>query len=331
MSVLLLLAGMGLQAWVWSAALGFWSAIPWIGLVLMHVVSAVLLTVGAPILLPPRFRPSATGAMAVVASVCLALPVLGPLVLLLAAWHLWRRDEGKAESMRILELPMPAFDGNLSHAKHMRVMGMARRAVRSAMPAEKKLYALMSLGTLPSAQSTRLLREALRDPEDEIRLVAYTLMERQEQLLTSRLVALQDRLEKAAPGEDQHLLRQRVVELQLELLHRQLAQGEWAQTLQAQAQQLALQAVQAHPDDAVPHLQLGRLAWLRADDGAAREHLERAAALGATPSRTVPYLAELALRDKDIPRLRRSLAALDPAALSPSLQRLRHFWTDRHA
>ena len=322
------------QGQAWGTALGLWSAwgaAGWTGALLAHAASAPLLALGAWLQLPPHLRTPRAQVLAVLLSLCLALPGLGPLTVLVAGPLLRRLQRPADADTRIQRLGLPAFDGNLGHASRLRVTGMAPQALRGTLPADKRLQALMSLQSLPSAASTALLRQAMRDPEDEVRLFAYTLLDRQEQQLTRQIAQLQQGLDAGAHGGQRQRLRRQRLDLQLELLHRDLAQGDWRQLLLAQALAQAHEALHETPNDATLHLQTGRLQQLAGDSEAARRHLERALALGAPPSRTHPYLAELALRRRDPAQARHWMAGLDPHALSPRLQALRRFWLPDHA
>lgn len=326
----LLVAGLLLQGLAWALAWPAPTAAPWPVIVLTHAASCALLALGAVAQLPTRLQHARSAATGWFATVCLVLPGLGPLALLLGLWRLRQPDAVTAEPVPPVSLGLPAFDGNLGHATDLRLVGMARRALRSPMPAGRRLQALMSLQSLPSAAATALLREALRDADDEVRLVAYTLMDRQEKALMGHIQTLQARLEATTGTAPRQPLLRQLIELHLELLHRHLVQGDWRQRLTRRALDLCTQALQHDPRSASLHLLQARLQTLNSEPDAARQGLERALQLGAAPSRTLPYLAEQAYQAGQPALVRHWLAQLDPAALSPNMQRLRAFWMNAH-
>jgi len=211
---------------------------------------------------------------------------------------------------------------------------MAARALRTPMPTEKKLQALMSLQEQPSAASTRLLREALTDGEDEIRLLAYTIVDRQEKRLMNQIIRLQARLEEALKTAPTGIMAMRLLhqlsELHWEMIHRHLAQGELSRFLLKRGLQHADHALALDPEAIPLRLLRARLRLRLGDRAAAREDLQTAHALGAAPSQTLPWLAELAFREGDFRQLRAWLAQLGDDALSPRLRRLRRMWVRGH-
>lgn len=329
-SLLPLAAGLLLQGLAWVLAWQVPATQPWSTVVLSHVASCGLLALAATALLPTRLQRSRSATWAWFATLCLVLPGLGPLALMLGLWRLHRPDTAATEPVPPASLGLPVFDGNLGHATDLRVVGMARRALRTPMPAGRRLQALMSLQGLPSAASNALLREALRDADDEVRLVAYTLMDKQEKALMDDIHGLQKRLDAAPGGTARLPLLRQTIELHLELLHRSLVQGDWRQQLIERALHLCTEALQRDPRSASLHLLQARLQGLQGDQVGAHQGLERALQLGAAPCRTLPYLAEQAYLRGEPARVREWLRQLDPAALSPKMQRLRAFWVSAH-
>ncbi len=306
----------------------------WMLIILCHALLSVLFALALRRTLPARFQQPRRAMTGFLFAMFLALPGVGPLILLLSGFYLRTRPARFERERDLAQIDLPLFDSNLRKSGGQRVVGMAARALRTPMPTEKKLQALMSLQEQPSAASTRLLREALTDGEDEIRLLAYTIVDRQEKRLMNQIIRLQARLEEALKTAPTGIMAMRLLhqlsELHWEMIHRHLAQGELSRFLLKRGLQHADHALALDPEAIPLRLLRARLRLRLGDRAAAREDIQTAHALGAAPSQTLPWLAELAFREGDFRQLRAWLAQLGDDALSPRLRRLRRMWVRGH-
>ncbi|RFO94864.1 hypothetical protein DIC66_21245 [Rhodoferax lacus] len=226
------------------------------------------------------------------------LPVLGMVgMLLLVVPALGRRAE-TAAALPWRQLPTPELPAKapLHGAAHGLFGSRNLDAIlHNASRPTARVAALLGTLRLPDVQAAVLLRKALKDKNEEVRLLAYALLNRKEKAVEARIHGLRQALEIATPG-------------QACTHHRALAHAYWelyllsAQHVASGAQVLSY--VCEHARDALEHraedggLQflLGRALLRQKQWGMARQAFQDAESAGMEPRRTLAYRAEIDFR-----------------------------------
>ncbi|RKG66502.1 hypothetical protein D7V80_19420 [Corallococcus sp. CA054B] len=156
----------------------------------------------------------------------------------------------------------------------------------------RRLEALLMAGQLPGALGVSIVQGALKDPADEVRLLAHSLLESRERELYAAIAADTAALEQAGE-EERPRLQSRLAFRHWELVHTGLASGEVATHLLSEALTFA-EAACVREEDAGLRLLTGRIHLRRGDAAAARVALTRALELELAPHLVLPYLAEAA-------------------------------------
>ncbi len=234
-----------------------------------------------------------------------------------------------------------------------RAAGRRRGEAANAAAADtRRLSALAALHAMPARSTSPLLRALLEDSVDDVRMLAYGMLEAAEQRLTRQILQAQDCLHALADGDpaSRAAAHEHLAQLHWELVYQNLAQGDVRIHTLDQADrhaEAALQALSEAPGattlyvraadgsgvaSPVPSLwQLrGRLALARRDPAAARAALQRATALGFPRERALPLLAEAAYLEGDFAAARGAMRSLGQAASLPplpQLQPLLRYWT----
>lgn len=298
----------------------------WIPLIASHAGGSVLLATFLRTLLPASLRQPRIGVIGLLGTFCFALPGVGVAMLLAIGIYLRVVPPRPFAATGFDRLTLPDFDPNLQRNVQQRVTGLANQAIQNLLPAEKKIQVLLSLQEQSGAGSAQMLREALRDGDDEIRLLAYAIIDRKEKSLMQHILDGHARL-KTLIGDDQRLGElKRLSDLYWELLHQGLAQGDLRQYTQERALAITEEALSLQPTSVALRIRRARLHLLGGNHALAFDDLEWSHASGAAASQTVPYMAEIAFRRRDFGRTRDLLAQLAPHALSPRLRRLVDLW-----
>ena len=167
------------------------------------------------------------------------------------------------------------------------------------------------------------LWRALEDPEEDVRLLAHSLLESKSRAADRRIHELSRELEAAQP------FRRAAIHRRLALEHWELAwlglvQGEClGHTLEA-ARLHALAALEGDRDVGPLHLLLGRIELRRGKAREAATTLLRAAELGLPAKVLRPYLAEAAFLARRFDIVRRQLAGAVGA--NETVDRVRRYW-----
>jgi hypothetical protein len=181
---------------------------------------------------------------------------------------------------------------------------------------------------LRTRASVGLLRLALRDPVDDVRLLAYAVLDAREREIQVEIQALSSRL--AAPGERPLplSLHARLAELYWELVYQELVGGE----LLAHC----LDKVLDHTGRALAARDMPRMAFLAGRallrlgrPGEARTALIGAFERGLPMEILGPYLAEAAFQERRPQEVRRQVATFEGRArYRPALARMIQPWAD---
>ncbi|MEO5660085.1 MAG: hypothetical protein ABIQ90_09830, partial [Polaromonas sp.] len=148
--------------------------------------------------------------------------------------------------------------------------------------------------SLKDQHAVPLLRLALKDPEDDVRLLAYTLLNRKEKTIEARIS--ERRAQLGSGGSASHIFLQ----------HKALAHDYWALAhlgasggstlllLCAHAHEHAQAALQHCPQDGGLQFLLGRILLIEMQLDTASDAFENARQAGIDARQTEPFLAEVA-------------------------------------
>ncbi len=230
--------------------------------------------------------------------------------------------------------------------------GFRSRLLSQSIPSPHRLQSLLALKARATPDGNRLIREVLRDPADELRLMAYGTLERREMDFQKAIAAAKSALaatfatpsaarrEKPdlhpMPGED--ILRERrrfayrrLAFLHWEMTYQELAEGELAQYYLAQALAAADQALALNAEDGELKILKGRILARMGNWDLAWQTLSEAETSDGQGAGMLPHRAELAFMRGDFVATRNLLAQVRetrgreydvPKALEPVLR----FW-----
>lgn len=287
---------------------------------LLHAAAALTAGLAVTALLAPGARRARLSLLPLAFALLFALPVIGlPLTLLwLMGVH---RLRARHRAASFAEVSVPPFDIHLATPPRFRFTGAGGMLANPRVPVDTRVGALLALSRVPGRIATPLLRSVLACSNEDVRLLAYGLLDAREKRLNA---AIHEALTRyAAGGEDRRALAERLAELYWELVYHGLAVGD--------VRRHALERCLAYADEVLAAGPHAEMALCKARALHALGRLEEAAAIYRTldqlpASRVLPYLAELAYDQGDYVTARAMLARLDPAATAPRLAAVVRYW-----
>jgi hypothetical protein len=294
-----------------------------------HAGASALIAIAATQFLPTRYRRQRLAAALYFFSGCFFVPVLGFLALLLSilvANFLPRL----ARRLPIIEIPVPVFAAQAGRAP----TSLGEGGIRIRLEDEKagmdtRLRALLAVQALPIRVASPLLRQLLGDAVDDIRLVAYGILDSHEKQLNARIHAEQGRLANGLTGKPLQVALERLAELYWELIYQGLVLGDLADHAATESARYLGEAMALAPDDAGLWALRGKLAQYHKDFAGATAAFARAVTLGLPKSRTLPYLAEIAFLQRDYTAVRSVLGEMRAGQLPAKLAPVVEFWCPR--
>jgi len=167
--------------------------------------------------------------------------------------------------------------------------------------------------------ATALLRRALADRDEDVRLVAHAVLESRQRIAYR---SVQDAAAHHGAGEP--AADRRLAAAHWELARTELADGECLAHALASARHHARAAAARDPQCAQLALLVGRIELRDGEPAAAETALSRAVELGLPPAIAAPYLAEAAYLRRRFERVASRLAG---AGAHPALARIRSYWS----
>jgi hypothetical protein len=186
----------------------------------------------------------------------------------------------------------------------------------------ERFRAALRARALPTRAAVGLLRAALSDENDELRLFAFSYIDRVQSNLEARTTELEHSLALGAPI-NQSRLALALAEAHFEAAYLGLTEGSARRHSLEQARIHAQRASELSPHSAAAAWLLGRIQLTAGEPTSARDHFLRALSQRFPEGRVLPYLAECAFHMRDFPALRRYLRLAQP---EPSLQKIVETW-----
>ncbi|MGN6141677.1 MAG: tetratricopeptide repeat protein, partial [Ralstonia sp.] len=223
---------------------------------------------------------------------------------------------------------LPVFVAHLiSRVTHGGGARLRAQLSNERAPVQSRMTALVAMQSMPTRTASPVLRDLLADPVDDIRLLAYGMLDNAEKVLTQKILAELPRLEEANTPEARYDINKRLADLYWELIYQNLVQGDVYRYTAEQVERYASAALDIQPDNAALWYMRGRLALSRREPDVAESHLRRAESLGFPRDRLLPPLAEACYLRRDYAGARAALAQFSSRSPLPLLRPLLRYWT----
>jgi len=293
-----------------------------------HAAACLLFSLALLKLLPARYRRPAFASCLFVFTTIVVIPVLGMIGFLLCIVPSLRHqcltprvDDWTHSGVRSLPLQPVKPRGLAGISRACELAG----PLQYAADPMHRTAALIATLSLKDQEATPLLRLALKDPEDDVRLLAYGLMNRKEKTIEARIRDRNAQLGCCAP--DQGFLQ-----------HKALAHDYWALAqlgvsrgstwllLCACAHEHVQAALQLRPQDGGLQFLSGRLLLIEMKLDAASDAFEHARRSGIDPRQTKPFLAEIAFLKRQYSDVNKHLVQAGSGRSRFRLNKVSTYW-----
>ncbi|MGZ8229542.1 MAG: tetratricopeptide repeat protein [Burkholderiales bacterium] len=298
-----------------------------LGFLAVHGVASLCLAAFLSAALPPHFRRPVPPIILLLFVFSFFIPILGligQLIAVIVAKYLPRL----VPELPFAEIPPIEFEFPPREIRERTKYGPGGLASRLRDPGigkEARFKSLLALQGMPPRIANPLLQEMLGDPADEVRLVAYGILDNQEKSINQHI---HDEFGKLAATEARELrlisLR-RLAELYWELVYGGLVHGDVRQYALGETNRYLDQAMQIAPDDAGLWFLKGKLLLVQRDPPA-EAAFHRAVANGLDESRVLAYLGEIAFERRDYAEVRRIFSSLSEGQYAPRLKQAVKYW-----
>lgn len=289
----------------------------------IHGFAAALMATGVWLLFPRGFRNPRKLSWLLTFSLSFFVPVLG-LVGIIGGVLVGYMLPAPRGPETFVEVPSPAFTPVPAPAGGgFRQEDLKTLLLSSEASTELRLQGMLTVRNMPTRATGGVLRETLGDRVDDVRLLAYGILDQKEKALTQRIDRALQLLESAGPARHYRLYR-RLAELYWELHFQDLVQGDIRDLALQRTARFIEQALGENDEDGGMWLLRGRVMMCYEHLAAAEQSFNRALKVGLSPSRVNPWLAEVALWRGQYAKARALMSAIADDTrfnnLSPSVQ-----------
>ncbi|WP_460132200.1 HEAT repeat domain-containing protein [Pseudomonas sp. S1_E04] len=276
---------------------------------LSHGLACLMLCAAVWLLLPARYRAPLPWSPLFIFSLAFFVPVIGTLGVIASifpALYLPRkRDQQGWQAVGIPSLP---FRAKAQTRTPIFADGGLQDVLRHAPDPDQRLAALLATRRMPGKEAVPILKLALGDPSDDVRLLAYSMLDKQESDINLHIQMCLEQLAGTSP-RTAGPVHSMLARWYWELAYLGLAQGSVLEHVLNQASEHAEQGLAAGESGEL-FLLAGRIALQRGENERAEELLHKAQENGLGAAQLLPFHAELAFeagRYHEIPGLLASL------------------------
>ncbi|MCE4059373.1 lipopolysaccharide N-acetylglucosaminyl transferase [Pandoraea sputorum] len=242
------------------------------------------------------------------------------------------------ESLPAGRVETPGFVSHLvARVRHGAGMRLRARLRNVGGERDDRVAALISVQALPSRVTSEIARDLLADPVEEVRLLAYGILDGMEKRIMQQIFVMRDRHEAAEDDDERAHACVCLAQLYWELIYQNLVRGEVLRFTLERVEKFARDALEQHEDDASMWYLLGRCALMRENPDVAEMHLRQAQFHSFPTERLLPWLAEAAFQRRRYDRVSLLLGGLGAGVTgakgvsnvtaSPVVQPAVRFWT----
>lgn len=324
------LSAFGLESGAFGAlAAGLPDAWAFLAFLLLHAGAAACIAVAAGLMFPGALRRPRRWLWSLLFGLAFFVPAVGLLCILAGVYSGWLFP-ARGPRARFSQVESPQFEsereGDLGPLRGSAIRAQLRD--RTAAP-ERRVQALIMLGETAPQSAAPLLHEVLADPHEDMRMLAYGMLDRREKAISEQLDRARRELTTAQStgnaGDTVRALRM-IANLYWELVYQSLAQGDMERYALGEARTHARRALELAPRDGPTWMLLARVELRRSQLATADAALSAALACGVSREQVVPYLAELRFRQGRVNEVSGLMYELGRQPATGPLAALQQYW-----
>lgn len=275
-----------------------------------HLLASLLCAVGMFLLVPSPYRKSRWQTITVFFLPAFTIPVLGHIGSIVCLLPALRNpiavEKSFSTATPVPDLPFKPveIDTTFSFAG-----GGLYEVLKHSPDAERRGKAVLSTQRMDERKAIPILQIALKDPVDDVRLLAYSILDQKENRINLDIKQALTELEEASV-EQSVTVHKQLASLYWELVYLGLAQGDVLEHILKTSKEHLFTALDIASEDASAQFQLGRVLLKEGDFSAAEAAFQTAQRLGLERNSIVPYLAETAYLSGDFTQVPRILSTL---------------------
>ena len=297
------------------------------GVLTVHVVACAVVASCGYLLMPAHFRQPRLAVWLLMFNFAFIVPVAGSFVLLYLTRVTLRKVAEQSELAVPVSVQLPEYDVQGKDVSRSG-QGSIRSRLGVNVPDDVRMRSLLTLQAVPHRVSNPILEDLLGDSTDDVRLVAFGMLDAEEKKLSVHIQREREALTRDLLPEQRYICLRHLAELHWELIYASLAQGELRNHILRQAREYLDEAlaVGMPPNSGLLFLN-GRILLAQGQFEAAQDAIEQSVALGQPKIAALPYLAELAFKRREFGLVKQLMQQLVELNAVSKTRAAADFWT----
>ncbi|WP_200763635.1 hypothetical protein [Nitrosophilus alvini] len=299
------------------------------GFFTFHSLASALIAYAVWILLPKKYKNPKFYSFSLIFIVCFVMPLFSYIGFIVYNIILRTQKETK---------PLPINKANFSdiiaekivvHKRNYGESSLKVFALKKELPTELRLKAFLLLTELKTPESIQLIKSGLKDPNDEIRLLSFSVINRLEKELSTQIHDKISLIEKTKDKRQKAKAHKELARLYWEYIYIGLADSEYKKFILQEIEKHALSALDELKTDPFILITLGRLCLIKKDIDSAYELFKKAVYIGSPEYKTVPFLAEIHFYRKEFAKVRKIFSNHPHMRYDPQLYPIIALWEEK--
>lgn len=295
------------------------------GFVILHAAASVVAAYLVLLVLPKHYRQPKLAVLGLFFLLAFFVPILAFITII--AIVITARFFSKAVIYYpFIKVELPEFTLGSAGVRNSLGEGAIRTRLNTpSLSTEVRMKALLSAHAMSARYSVPILKELLGDEADDLRLLAYGMLDNREKTLNALIHDLLIKLENCPEPKLCQLYQKQLAELYWAFVYEYLAEGDMLTYMLTQAEHYTRAALQANPDGDLWVL-LAQILIKQQKHQEAETAFNQAISLGMPVTRIRPYLAELAYQRHDYTAVREHLKLIPFNNQIPQIANIQRFW-----
>jgi len=269
-----------------------------------HLLSSLLISYAVWIILPKKYKDSKIASYLLIFFISFIIPVLSFVGFLIYIILFKKRKE-------IVKIPIQKADINeilnekiVINKRNYGESSLKIFATQTDLPNNLRLKAFLYLTQLNLPKSFELIKHGLKDPDDEIRLLSFSVINKMEKNINKKIHDQLTLLQKSKSLHKIANIHKELSKLYWEYVYIGLADYEYQKYIFSQIEYHAKEALEFIDDDPYLYITLGKLYLRKKDFDKAYKFFIKAKKLNTQEYKTLPYIAEIYFYKKEFKKVK---------------------------
>lgn len=299
-----------LEAYVWYSVVFHDGESIFMNIFILHVIASVIATCGC-IYVRIAYDDGKSARFMLYFTMIVLMPGFGLLGVYLSILHAFLHPK-KQRDILWKDVPVPElpYQPVIVGAHPTYGEGGLSSVIQSARDIQRRVNAVIAARQINDKMAIPLLQEALKDPEDDVRLFAYAVLDAKTTAITDRITSLLAEAE-LAEGDAKARICYALAQNYWELSFLGLATGTTLNFVLSEAEKFANQAANLGWAGSDIEFLIGRICLYQKKYLEAKKYFNLSLENGALESAILPFLTEIAYETNELGEVRTMLARLN--------------------